>query len=104
MAARSVSGIVLATTSDFDTAVGRLYPLGVGVAKQVVFALSELPNYGAIGAFGIQGPETDPTPIDMLPLNQSYSFAAAHIYNINANDYIRSGTGRLQRSQRHRAS
>ena len=77
VAARRVSGIVLATTSDFDTTVGRVYALGVGVAKQVVFAPDELSKYGAIGTFGIQGPETDLTPIDVLPLNQSYSFAVS---------------------------
>jgi hypothetical protein len=88
MADHKVSGVVAATTSEFDKAVGRFYPLGAGVARQVMFAPGELPKYGGLGSFGIQGPETKATPVDMLPVGQSYSFRVNSAYNVNADIYI----------------
>src|SRR5262249_2834365 len=42
IADRKVAGPLVTTQSEFDTAVGRLYPLGAGVARQVSFAPGEL--------------------------------------------------------------
>jgi hypothetical protein len=88
-----VAGVMLATTSEFDRAVGQFYPLGAGVARQVAFGPGELPKYGGIGAFGVQGPDTNATMLDMLPLDQRYGFKAGRRYNVNGNEYIKHGGG-----------
>jgi hypothetical protein len=88
-----VAGVVLATTSEFDTAVGRYYPLGAGVAQQVTFAPGELPKYGGLGRFGIQGPDTDAELLDVMPISRSYGFKAGAVYNLNASSVVRNGEG-----------
>jgi hypothetical protein len=93
IAGAKVAGVMLATTSEFDSAVGRFYPLGAGVARQVAFAPGELPKYGGIGSFGVQGPDTNATMVDMLPVDQGYGFKAGRRYNLNANEYIKHGGG-----------
>jgi hypothetical protein len=87
-----VGGVITATTSAFDTAVGRFYPLGAGVARQVAFA-GELPKYGGIGEFGIQGPDTNAETIEMGAVDQSYGFKPGHTYNLVSDAYIRNGGG-----------
>jgi hypothetical protein len=91
LADRRVSGVLLATTSEFDTAVGRYYPLGAGVAKQTSFG--EPPKYGGLGTFGVQGPDTNASLIDMLPVNKDYAFQPGCVYNVNGSEYIRNGSG-----------
>ena len=93
IAGKKVAGVMLATTSEFDAAVGRFYPLGAGIARQVAFAPGELPKYGGVGTYGMQGPGTNAAGLDMLPLAQSYGFHAGQTYNINSNDVIRNGSG-----------
>jgi hypothetical protein len=90
---RGVSGVIVATTSEYDKAVGRFYPLGAGVARQVSFAPGELPKYGGLGSFGIQGPDTDATSVDMLAVDQKYAFRPKCAYNVNADSYICNGQG-----------
>lgn len=90
---KKVAGVVLATTSEFDTAVGRFYPLGAGIAKQVVFAPGELPKYGGVGTFGMQGPDTNADTVDMLPTDSSYGFQRGRAYNVNGSEFIRNGSG-----------
>ena len=51
-----VSGRIVTTQSEHDTAVGRLYPLTAGLKRQVTFAPGAPPKYGALGSFGIRGP------------------------------------------------
>src|SRR6185369_10846106 len=41
-----VSGPIVTTQSRLDTAVGRIYPLGAGIARQVDFPAGEFPKYG----------------------------------------------------------
>jgi hypothetical protein len=88
-----VAGPIVTTQSRFDRAVGFWYPKAAGVAGQVAFTLGfgELPKYGGVGTFGIQGPSTDAAAMDMLPVNQPYGFAAGRIYNVNGDSYIRNG-------------
>lgn len=90
---KKVSGVVLATTSEFDTAVGRFYPLGAGVARQVTFAPGDLPKYGAFGTFGIQGPDTNAELLDVLPMSKPYGFKTGGVYNVNATEVVRNGGG-----------
>jgi hypothetical protein len=88
-----IAGVIAATTTALDTAVGRFYPIAAGIARQVAFAPGELPKYGGLGAFGIQGPDTNTDTIDMRRLEQSYDFAAKHAYNLVSDEYIRNGGG-----------
>ena len=44
----------MTTRSSHDSAVGRFYPLGAQIKRQLVLG-NDLPAYGGIGAFGIQG-------------------------------------------------
>jgi hypothetical protein len=64
---RQVTSVMLATTSEHDTAVGRFYPLGAGVKHKVAFAPGRLPKYGGLGAYGKQGPGTNAASKHMLP-------------------------------------
>jgi len=93
VAGKKVAGVMLATTSEFDTAVGRFYPLGAGIARQVTFAPGELPKYGGVGTYGMQGPGTNALALDMLPVEGSYGFKAGQVCNIDANGVIRNGSG-----------
>ena len=93
VASRKVAGSVITTQSEFDTAVGRLYPLGAGMARQVSFAPGELPRYGAVGTFGLRGPGFDLVDLEMLPADGDYSFAPGKVYNLESSRYIREGGG-----------
>jgi pimeloyl-ACP methyl ester carboxylesterase len=88
-----VSGPVCLTTSEFDRAVGILYPAAAGVAKQVEFVPGELPKYGAVGTFGAQGPGVNAVEEAMHPLNQPYQFQPGAVYNFNSSQFICDGGG-----------
>jgi len=89
VADHKVTGPIITTQSEHDTAVGTMYPSAVGVAGQVSFAPGELPKYSALGTSGIQGPGLKIVEMDMLPSNQSYSFEAGKIYNLESSNFIR---------------
>jgi hypothetical protein len=86
--AKRVSGALVTTQSEHDTAVGRAYPLAVGVRGDVAFAPGEFPKYGALGAFGARGPGVDVVDLKMLDWNEPYDFARGKIYNIESSRYI----------------
>ena len=89
-----VHGPIVTTRSEFDLAVGRWYPWAAGVARQVDFAPTvKLPKYGAVGAFGLQGPGLDLVDQDMLAPDGAYGFEAGKIYNLQSGNYIRKGGG-----------
>lgn len=90
---KRVAGVTITTQSEYDTAVGRFYPLGAGVACQASYAAAELPKYGAIGAFGIQGPDTGAELLEMRPANGEYAFKCGGVFNIDSSRYIRNGSG-----------
>lgn len=95
LADRRVRGPVLATQSVFDTATGKWYPLGAGVARQVAFAApGELPKYGAVGTHGIRGPGTNAADVSVLPADGDYRFEPGRVYNLEASDVIKTGDGR----------
>ena len=92
---RRVRGPIVATQSVFDTATGKWYPLGAGVARQVSFAApGETPKYGAVGTHGIRGPGTNATDLSLLPATADYKFAAGAAYNLECSEIIREGSGR----------
>jgi hypothetical protein len=92
LASGRVRGPVVTTQSEFDTAVGRWYPLAAGTARQVSFAPGTFPTYGGVGTFGIQGPGPALADRDMLP-EGSYGFEAGKVYNLASGKFIREGGG-----------
>lgn len=84
---KKVSGPIITTQSEHDSAVGTLYPLASGIAMSSVDFAE--PRYGSIGAFGIKGDGIDITHLDMLPSDQDYAFEPGKIYNLEASQYIR---------------
>lgn len=88
-----VSGPIVTTQSEHDTAVGRLYPIAAGLKQQVHYAPGELPKYGGLGAFGIRGPGVLIEDLDMLSEDGSYSFNGGTSYNLESSHVIREGGG-----------
>jgi hypothetical protein len=90
---RLVQGPTVTTRSQFDTAVGRFYPLGAGVARQVDFALRDFPRYGGLGAFGAQALDPEASDSEMLPADAVYDFKPGQVHNLEASRFIRKGDG-----------
>lgn len=88
-----VAGPIVTTRSIYDTAVGRYYPLGAGVANQIDFAPGRLPRFGGIGSFGAQGLQPEATDLDMKPAEEPYEFEPGQVYNVEASRFIRKGDG-----------
>lgn len=88
-----VSGPIITSQSAFDTAVGKFYPLGAGVARQVDFAPGQLPKYGAVGAFGLRGPGLVIEDGELHTADRPYAFIPGRIYNLDASAFIRQGQG-----------
>lgn len=80
-----VNGPIVTTRSTFDYAVGRFYPLGAGIAGQVL--LGDLPRYGGLGSFGIQGVK-DANNAEIGDENTDYRLKPGGIYNIDASSVI----------------
>lgn len=92
---RRVRGPLLSTQSVFDSATGKWYPLGAGVARQVSFGpTAELPKFGAVGSHGIRGPGTNAMDISILPATGDYRFESGKVYNIESSELIKTGGGR----------
>ena len=86
---------MLATQSVFDSATGKWYPLGAGVAGQVAFAApGELPKFGAVGSHGIRGPGANADDISILPADGDYTFQPGKIYNLESSSVIKNASGR----------
>ncbi len=85
---RKVDGPIITTQSKFDTAVGKMYPIGAGIRQQISFA-PKLPKYGALGTFGACG--LDPSTVvdmNMLAVDASYQFEPRKIYNLESSKFI----------------
>jgi hypothetical protein len=89
----TVRGTMFSTQSVHDTAVGKIYPLGAGVARQVSFAPGELPTYGGIGTFGVRGPGCDAIDCKMAPVAASNGFEPGKVYNVESSEFIIGGSG-----------
>lgn len=83
-----VKGAIVTTISEHDSAVGFFYPLAAGLKRQVDFAV-ELPKYGAIGAFGIQGLDDIAEGLTMGKKDHQYNFKAGRVYNLESSDVIK---------------
>jgi hypothetical protein len=89
-----VRGPLVATQSVFDTANGKWYPLGAGVARQVALAApGELPKYGAVGAHGVRGPGLTATDLALHAADRDYGFTPGGVYNLECSEVIRDGSG-----------
>lgn len=86
-----VAGPIVTTQSEFDTAVGTLYPKAAGLLGQVAF--DQLPKYGGVGIFGAQGPGLQIVPNEMLDVDVDYNFEPGRVYNLNSSQYICDGGG-----------
>ena len=86
-----VRGPIVTTRSTHDTAVGRFYPLGAQIRRQLVLG-DELPAYGGIGSFGIQG-IAGVEDMPMRPPAFRYAFKPGTIVNLEASDVIKNGGG-----------
>ncbi|MBM3786396.1 MAG: hypothetical protein FJW30_18710 [Acidobacteria bacterium] len=88
----SIGGPVVTTLSVNDKAVGLAYPAAVGLVGQADFVPANLPLYGGIGSFGIQGTGLEQA-VQMLPSTGNYGFQAGRIYNLNSSQFIPSHSG-----------
>jgi hypothetical protein len=52
-----------------------------------------LPKYGAVGAFGIQGPGAEAEDHLILKVERTYNFQPGKIYNIESSGVINVGGG-----------
>ena len=88
-----IAGPLVTTRSRFDKAVGVLYPLASKVSGSPSFEAG-MPEYGAIGAYGIQGLSA-PLQIEtkMLPESGTYAFAKRKVYNLESSEFICHGDG-----------
>lgn len=91
LARRAVSGPIVTTQSSNDTAVGIAFPAAVGLVGEVDFA-EQLPKFGGIGAWGIQGTAVAEAR-DMLDQHGDYRFEPGRIYNLNGSRFIPGHSG-----------
>lgn len=88
-----IQGPLVTTRSKFDKAVGVLYPLASRVSGGADFAPG-LPEFGAIGTYGIQGlPDSQKQDMTMLAAQASYAFDRGKVYNLDGSDFISKGNG-----------
>jgi len=85
---QNVTGPIVTTQSEFDSAVGTFYPIAAGLKNQIAFG-EALPKFGGIGTFGIQG--LDATGRGMAGVAEKYEFEPGKIYNLESSKIIKSG-------------
>lgn len=88
-----VRGPMSITQSKFDKAVGKLYPFASRINGSAPFDVgpSGFPEFGAIGAFGIQG--VPQNALAMVEADKPYALAKQQIYNVESSQFIRKGNG-----------
>ena len=92
-----IKGPLVVTTSRHDRAVGSLYPVAAGAARQVAFDTSpaKLPTYGALGTHGARGAGVDAQMRALVlgDVTSDYALAPGGVYNVNGDAVIRKGGG-----------
>ncbi len=91
-----VSGPLITTRSRFDTAVGRLYPLASRLHGSASFAAGfapDLPEFGGMGTYGLQGLGEQQKDLEMLPAEAAYDLQHGMVFNLEASQYICKGGG-----------
>jgi len=88
-----VAGPIVTTRSKFDRAVGTFFPLAAKLGHDRLLG-EELPEFGGVGAFGIQGTAAGAThDVVVLNADAEYGFDAGNIYNVDASPVICHGGG-----------
>nr|MDQ2901028.1 lysophospholipase [Acidobacteriota bacterium] len=85
---RKVTGPILITHSNRDTAVGKAYAIASAIAGQIAQALGdENDRYGGLGR---NGARLTPEAVDgnLQPVGSSYQFTGGKIFNLTADDII----------------
>jgi hypothetical protein len=88
---KKVSGPIVTTRSIHDSAVGTMYPLASRIHGSVVFNSlgTQLPKYGALGAFGAQGLGTIAQDLQMRDTVGQYNLKGGpKVFNVEASQYI----------------
>jgi hypothetical protein len=88
-----VRGPIVTTQSQFDSAVGNLYPVGAWLKSQMVLDGDEYPKYGGVGTYGIQGIGEIGSDIKMESVTHDYGFRLQHVYNLDSSGIIKNGGG-----------
>lgn len=86
-----VAGPVLVTTTIHDLSLSFWYPKAAGVRDQIDFDPQRLPQYGALGIFGLRGPGPEVTALDVEPPTHEYGLQPGKIYNVKADRVMRTG-------------
>jgi hypothetical protein len=88
-----VSGAIVTTQSSNDAAVGLAYPAAVAVVNEVEFGAGDnLPKFGGVGTFGIQGTKIAESRM-MLDSSADYGFRPGRVYNIDGSAFIPGHSG-----------
>lgn len=82
----AVAGPIVTTQSIHDSAVGAAFPAAVGLVNEFDFG-TELPKFGGIGSWGIQGTAVAERRA-MLEPSGAYGFEPARIYNLDSSAFI----------------
>ncbi|MCE9555680.1 MAG: hypothetical protein K8T91_20210 [Planctomycetes bacterium] len=91
---RMVRGPIITTQSSHDNAVCDAYPWAAWWREQRVYAKeNSLPEYGAVGEYGLRGPGFAHHELEMLPATAEYDFQPGMIYNIDSSNVICNGGG-----------
>jgi hypothetical protein len=95
---KRVAGAIVTTRSRLDRAVGWWYPLGARAAGQVVFAPGgsipeNLPTYGAVGCYGLQGQGISLINGPVVPADGPYDLRHGYVYNLDGSRFIFRGGG-----------
>jgi hypothetical protein len=89
-----VNGPIVTTQSTNDSAVGLAFPAAVGLVGEFDFPAGEvqLPKFGGIGAWGIQGTTVAETRV-MLDERGDYKLQPRRIYNVDGSRFIPGHSG-----------
>src|SRR5215469_9718047 len=85
-----VSGPIVTTRSAFDRAVGTFFPLGAKLGDEVLLGPADLPEFGGVGTFGIQGTAAI-HDMQVLNADADYGFDVGQFFNVDASTVIRHG-------------
>ena len=89
LADRKVGGPIVTTQSKHDLAVGVIYPLASRISGSANFGPGEFPEFGAIGAFGLQGiPDASRSELEMLAETGAYQLQRGKVYNVDGSQFI----------------
>lgn len=83
-----VSGPIVTTRSKHDFAIGRFYPLGARVKRQLLLDPQMLPPFGGVGSFGLQGLGLGARDMPIQSSTFAYRFDPHVVYNVDASRVI----------------